>query len=130
VAAHAQLADYLCRSGDNGVGALIVDRLEKRGVSVDGDDFCRNQCDLCTPVAEAMQGWWYEPSKNKWKLRKRFRNRQATDAPMAPESEGTEGRRRPRTGGLEGRKQLERQRLGPRVAPDPDGRMEDDQSGE
>ena len=46
-------------------------------MSIDGDDVCHNQCDLRKSTDEAMRGWWYEPSKNKWRLRKKFRNRQA-----------------------------------------------------
>lgn len=72
---HAQTADYLCRNGDNAIGALILDGLEARGVDVRGDAECHNQCNLATPLEQARHGWWYEPSKNKWKLRKTARRR-------------------------------------------------------
>jgi len=72
---HAQTADYLCRNGDNAIGGLILDGLEARGVDVRGDTACHNQCNLATPLEQARHGWWYEPSKNKWKLRKTARRR-------------------------------------------------------
>ena len=80
-------------------------------MSVDGDDVCHNQCDLRKSTEEAMEGWWYEPSKNKWKLRKKFRNRQVH---LRGEPESEAARRQlgsDRTGGLEVRRQLERRRL-------------------
>lgn len=73
---HAQLADYLCRDRHNEIGARIVRVLEHRGVQVEGCDACANQCSLATPIEEASEnGWWYTPSKNKWKLRKKLENR-------------------------------------------------------
>ena len=67
---HAQLGDHLCRSSSNGVAKELMRRLEERGVDVDGDDDCCSQCNLAIPEGEARQMWWYEPNKNKWKLRK------------------------------------------------------------
>ena len=74
---HAQLADHLCRSESNGVAAELLRRLELRGTEVDGNEACRVQCDLAVPEAEAREVWWYEPSKNKWKLRKEKQRRKA-----------------------------------------------------
>jgi len=73
---HAQTADHLCRSTSNEVGVLIFERLEARGVDVSGTPECFNQCNLCQPVEEAVKGWWYTPTKNKWKLRKKMVQRQ------------------------------------------------------
>jgi len=72
---HAQLADHLCRSETNEIGALVLARLEQRGVSVRGDERCRGQCDLCVPPGEAEETFWYTPAKNRWKLRKRLERR-------------------------------------------------------
>ncbi len=72
---HAQLADHLCRSQSNGLAAELVRRLEARGVDVHGIDECRAQCDLSVPESAARASWWYEPMKNKWKLRKRQHRR-------------------------------------------------------
>ena len=72
---HAQVADYLCRSG-NKVAALILERLQERGVDVRGDSQCQNQCNLRLSVAEASEGWWYTPVKNKWKLWRRRERKQ------------------------------------------------------
>lgn len=74
---HAQLADTLCRSGSNAVGASLLERLAERGVPLRGSDDCCAQCDLAVPESEARERWWYEPSKNKWKLRKRLLRRRA-----------------------------------------------------
>ena len=74
---HAQLADGICRSKSNGVANELLRRLEARGTAVDGDDVCCNQCDAAVPEATARDKWWYEPSKNKWKLRKRNAMRKA-----------------------------------------------------
>ena len=74
---HAQVADHLCRSESNPVGALILERLEARGVATQGTPSCKNQCDLCVPKAEAQEGWWYTPVKNHWKLRKKHDRRKA-----------------------------------------------------
>ena len=109
------MSRLVCKLQANGVGDLILQRLAERGVSAEGDSSCKNQCDLCKPVEEAMGGWWYEPNKNKWKLRKKFRNRQAQLQAGLPESE-REARRAEKaykTGGIEVRRRLERQRLGP-----------------
>ena len=39
---------------------------------VRGDSDCCAQCNLAVPESEARaKGAWYEPSKNKWKLRKK-----------------------------------------------------------
>lgn len=72
---HAQLADHLCRSESNGVAEMLLRRLEARGTAVRGDDVCRAQCDLGIPESEARGRWWYEPVKNKWKLRKQKHRR-------------------------------------------------------
>lgn len=71
---HAQLGDHLCRSASNGVAAELLRRLEvDRKVEVHGNDDCCNQCSLAVPESVARRTWWYEPSKNKWKLRKTAR---------------------------------------------------------
>ena len=71
---HAQLGDHLCRSASNGVAAELLRRLEEeRKIDVKGDCECCNQCDLSVPVSVAKTKWWYEPNKNKWKLRKQAR---------------------------------------------------------
>ena len=91
---HAQLADHLCRSESNGLAAELVQRLEARGVDVRGNDECRTQCDMSVPESAARASWWYEPAKNKWKLRKRQHRRvQARVDKRAAEREGpAEGR--------------------------------------
>lgn len=68
---HAQMGDHLCRSRSNGLAARLMERLEARGTAVHGNDECVVQCDLGVPVEVAKAKWWYEPRKNKWKLRKR-----------------------------------------------------------
>lgn len=86
---HAQLADHLCRSESNGLAAELVQRLEARGVDVRGNDECRTQCDMSVPESAARASWWYEPAKNKWKLRKRQHRRvQARVDKRAAEREG------------------------------------------
>jgi hypothetical protein len=72
---HAQIGDHLCRSESNGLAANLLERLQARGVAVRGDDECCVQCDVCVPEATAREKWWYEPNKNKWKLRKRMQRR-------------------------------------------------------
>lgn len=72
---HAQVADHLCRSSSNAVASMLLQHLEERGISIHGDEQCKVQCDLRVPEREARAHWWYEPSKNKWKLRKRARRR-------------------------------------------------------
>ena len=67
---HAQLADHLCRPGGNAIGERILRGLRARGVETDGCADCCNQCSLSVPLDEARRGWWYTPSKNRWKLRK------------------------------------------------------------
>jgi len=54
---------------------LTWPRLEARGTPVHGDDDCCAQCDLSVPEGEARRRWWYEPAKNKWKLRKKLQRR-------------------------------------------------------
>jgi len=68
---HAQVADSLCRgSAQNPVGQRILDRLrEHRGVAVDGDALCRQQCDPSVPMDRAA--FWYRPAKNHGKLAER-----------------------------------------------------------
>ena len=96
---HAQLADHLCRSQSNGLAAELMQRLEDRGVPVRGDDACRSQCNLALPEDAARANWWYEPSKNKWKLKKnkqrrkerRARNPKAAKATAVAGVEGDEG---------------------------------------
>jgi len=64
---HAQVADTLCRSRSNKIGELILERLAARGVDVDGNDGC---CEQCNPAVAAEQAkFWYVPKKNKSKLR-------------------------------------------------------------
>jgi len=72
---HAQLADHLCRSHSNGLAADLLKRLEDRGVPVRGDDSCHMQCNCNIPEHVARSQWWYEPAKNKWKLRKKQNRR-------------------------------------------------------
>lgn len=72
---HAQVADFLCRNGDNAIGALVLEELRARGVATRGDAACHNQCDLGVPIGEAKHGWWYTPRKNKLKLRTTARRR-------------------------------------------------------
>jgi hypothetical protein len=75
---HAQLGDHLCRSASNGVAAELLRRLEAdRQVEVQGNCECCNQCNLAVPESVARREWWYEPSKNKWKLRKTARRYRA-----------------------------------------------------
>jgi len=80
---HAQMADHLCRSRSNAVGARIERGLEARGVRLDGDDRCWQQCDLAVPEAEST--WWYTPVKNRWKLRKQKERRRAQRAAQGSE---------------------------------------------
>ena len=68
---HAQIADGLCRSNANGVAVELMRRLEERGGAMADGDVCKAQCDLALPEGEARNTWWYEPVKNKWKLRKK-----------------------------------------------------------
>jgi len=77
---HAQLADHLCRSESNGLAAELMSRLEARGVPVRGGDACHAQCNPAVPENAAREQWWYEPNKNKWKLRKRQNRRKAKKA--------------------------------------------------
>ena len=42
---------------------------------VNGDAACCVQCNLRVPEQQARQSWWYEPAKNRWKLRKRQEQR-------------------------------------------------------
>jgi len=70
---HAQVADHLCRGRTNPMGALIIDEVAARGVAVNGDSVCRQQCDgACSKEAASF---WYVPVKNKHKLRTRIVNR-------------------------------------------------------
>ena len=86
---HAQLADHLCRSESNELAAELVRRLETRGVAVRGDDVCCSQCDLAVPERVARDTWWYEPSKNKWKLRKRQHRRREKRVAAAAAAAGS-----------------------------------------
>jgi len=63
---HAQVADHLCRSRSNPVAQRILEGLVDRGVAVDGDDVCRQQCD--SSIAKDDARFWYVPAKNKAKL--------------------------------------------------------------
>lgn len=47
---HAQAADYLCRGGDNGIGAVIFEGLEARGVDTTGDHACCTASAACNPM--------------------------------------------------------------------------------
>lgn len=67
---HAQLADHLCRGRSNPMGALILAEVAARGVAVNGDSVCRQQCD--GGCSKETAGWWYVPVKNKHKLRNRI----------------------------------------------------------
>ncbi len=60
---HAQLADHLCRSSTNSLGADLLRRLEERGVATRGDENCCAQCSLHVPEAEARRTWWCVPSR-------------------------------------------------------------------
>ena len=91
---HAQLADHLCRSESNGVAAYLVKRLEERGEEVRGNDECFMQCDLAVPEDVARARWWYEPQKNKWKLRKRLRKRKERQQAAAAEAAAEAARAR------------------------------------
>ena len=62
---HAQVADHLCRSKSNGVGAELLRQLEARGIDIEGNDACHHQCNPEVPEAYARSQWWYEPAKNK-----------------------------------------------------------------
>ena len=54
-------------------------------MSVDGDAGCANQCSLAKPADDARDaGFWYTPTKNRWKLRTRQMRRKAlANAPDA-----------------------------------------------
>lgn len=82
---HAQLADGRCRSDSNGVAAELTRRLERRGVDPRGHAQCRAQCDCRVPESEARAKWWYEPAKNRWKLRRRQQLRKARRSAAAEE---------------------------------------------
>jgi len=84
---HAQAADYLCRNRDNAIGGLVLAELGRRGVDVRGNSQCCNQCDLATPLEDARRGWWYEPRKNKWKLRQKARRRHEARGTSPPARE-------------------------------------------
>ena len=77
---HAQLGDHFCRSESNAVAAELLRRLGERGAPADGCADCHAQCDLTLTESEARARWWYEPAKNKWKLRTRMRKRKAKRA--------------------------------------------------
>lgn len=74
---HAQMADHLCRSRSNAVGDRIERGLAARGIRLDGDSECWQQCDLAVPATEST--WWYTPV-NRWKLRKQKERRRAQRA--------------------------------------------------
>ena len=74
---HAQLGDYLLRN-DNVVGEAIVKDLEQRGVSLGGNDVCRQQCDVSVPEVEG--GWSYVSTKNHSKLRTKVQRRPSSEA--------------------------------------------------
>ena len=90
---HAQLAHRLCVGGADRAAAAdgaplgdhLLETLRQRGVSVDGDAGCANQCSLATPADDARDaGFWYTPAKNRWKLRTRQMRRKAlANAPDA-----------------------------------------------
>ena len=90
---HAQLAHRLCVGGADRAAAAdgaplgdhLLETLRQRGVSVDGDTGCANQCSLAKPADDARDaGFWYTPAKNRWKLRTRQMRRKAlANAPDA-----------------------------------------------
>lgn len=67
----------------------MLEGLRERGVDPTGCDGCRNQCDLSTPAEEAREGWWYAPSKNKWKLRKTAERRGMLRQGLVPDTTPT-----------------------------------------
>jgi len=73
---HAVVADYLCRSGTNKIGAMVLERLEARSVHTCGDLLCFNQCNMKHSTDKAMTGWYYMSNKNRAKLRNRLIGRQ------------------------------------------------------
>lgn len=86
---HAQVADALCRPGQNQIGELILERLQQRGVEVRGCTTCSQQCNPEVPADEAK--FWYTPEKNRWKLRKKLMRRQAQrshDVGLSPAQRG------------------------------------------
>jgi hypothetical protein len=73
---HAQVADHLCREkegGENSVGEMVMQGLNKRGEETEGNDLCKQQCD--SKCSKASASWWYLPKKNKQKLWQSQRNR-------------------------------------------------------
>jgi hypothetical protein len=75
---HAHLADHLVR-GRNVIGEHVQSKLLAKGISLDGNSECWQQCDRKCDAKQA--GWWYMPSKNKFKfLRKRLRKHNPLEA--------------------------------------------------
>lgn len=75
---HAHLADHLVR-GQNAIGAHVKAKLLDRGVALDGNSECWQQCDRKCDAK--LASWWYVPMKNKFKfLRKRLRKQGASGA--------------------------------------------------
>ena len=87
---HAQLADGLCRDNTNGVANELLKRLEEKGTPVRGDESCAAQCNLHLSETEARRVWWYEPMKNKWKLRKKLQRRKRNNAARRAEQQAVE----------------------------------------
>lgn len=65
---HAHLADHLVR-GRSMIGERVKSMLAERGVSVDGNLECWQQCDRRCDATQAT--WWYTPTKNKFKFMRR-----------------------------------------------------------
>mmetsp|Transcript_10832 Transcript_10832/g.33362 ORF Transcript_10832/g.33362 Transcript_10832/m.33362 type:complete len:365 (+) Transcript_10832:171-1265(+) len=85
---HAQVADHLCRSHSNLVAARILEGVAARGFEVEGDDVCRQQCDVA--CAREKANFWYVPVKNKQKLRTRLTKRKARKSAMKAAGPDTE----------------------------------------
>lgn len=75
---HAQVADHLCRSQTNPMGARVLEGVATRGYATQGDASCRGQCD-CSVAPEAA-AFWYVPVKNKSKLKTQLERRRVKNA--------------------------------------------------
>ena len=80
----------MCRDNTNGVANELLKRLEEKGTPVRGDDSCAAQCNLHLSETEARRLWWYEPMKNKWKLRKKLQRRKRNNAARRAEQQAVE----------------------------------------
>ena len=58
---HAQAADYLCRGGDNRIGAMVLEGLEARGVDPTGDP-TPAACNPMQPYASRLQPCAHTPA--------------------------------------------------------------------